>query len=257
MNNPLDPHSQQPVFGLTRTRVMPRHALITSDGFVPSTWPGSTGFDGIFHISPAMGAGFNMASCTTKSGGRLPLPARPGLQRVLYILQGSLRMGGCLEQAAEAGDFVYLAAGDAAELIAEGSATVIIFEKSYESLAGSSAPESFIGTSADIAATAFLGNPKALLQVLLPDTLAFDLAVNLFTYQPGAFLPFVETHIMEHGLFMLSGHGIYRLEDAWYPVRAGDVIWMAPYCPQWFVAMGEEPASYLYYKNIHRLPTLI
>jgi (S)-ureidoglycine aminohydrolase len=57
---------------------------------------------------------------------------------------------------------------------------------------------------------------------------------------------------MEHGLLMLSGQGVYRLEDSWYPVAAGDVIWMAPYCPQWFVAMGKSPASYLYYKDVNR-----
>jgi (S)-ureidoglycine aminohydrolase len=51
---------------------------------------------------------------------------------------------------------------------------------------------------------------------------------------------------------MLSGQGVYRLEDSWYPVAAGDVIWMAPYCPQWFVAMGKSPASYLYYKDVNR-----
>ena len=59
---------------------------------------------------------------------------------------------------------------------------------------------------------------------------------------------------MEHGLLMLSGQGVYRLDDHYYPVKAGDALWMAPYCPQWFVAMGGEPASYLYYKDVHRLP---
>jgi (S)-ureidoglycine aminohydrolase len=87
---------------------------------------------------------------------------------------------------------------------------------------------------------------------LLPDSPAFDMAVNKFTYKPGATLPFVETHVMEHGLVMLSGQGVYRLEDSCYPVAAGDVIWMAPYCPQWFVAIGKQPASYLYYKDVNR-----
>ena len=90
--------------------------------------------------------------------------------------------------------------------------------------------------------------------MLLPEDLSFDLAVNIFTYQPGATLPFVETHIMEHGLLMLSGQGIYRLDADWHPVKAGDVIWMAPYCPQWFVAMGPTPASYIYYKDVNRAP---
>ena len=69
-----------------------------------------------------------------------------------------------------------------------------------------------------------MGDEDALLQVLLPDTAGFDLAVNRFRFQPGAALPLVEIHVMEHGLIMLEGQGVYRLGDAWYPVRAGDVI---------------------------------
>jgi (S)-ureidoglycine aminohydrolase len=52
----------------------------------------------------------------------------------------------------------------------------------------------------------------------------------------------------------LKGQGIYRLDGDWHPVAAGDVIWMAPYCPQWFVAMGKTPASYIYYKDVNRAP---
>ena len=59
---------------------------------------------------------------------------------------------------------------------------------------------------------------------------------------------------MEHGLLMLEGQGIYRLADSWYPVQHGDVIWMASYCPQWFVAMGKGPSRYLYYKDVNRDP---
>ena len=59
---------------------------------------------------------------------------------------------------------------------------------------------------------------------------------------------------MEHGLLMLEGGGIYRLNDHWYPVTAGDFIWMAPYCPQWFGALGKTPAKYLLYKDWNRHP---
>ena len=91
----------------------------------------------------------------------------------------------------------------------------------------------------------------------LPDDPAFDMAVNIFTYDPGGHLPFVETHIMEHGLMYLQGQGIYMLDDQWYPVKKGDSIWMAPYCQQWFTAMGKEQAVYIYYKNVNRFPTKI
>jgi (S)-ureidoglycine aminohydrolase len=109
-----------------------------------------------------------------------------------------------------------------------------------------------VSAAADVPREPFMGDEDARLQVLLPTDAPFDLAVNVFTYQPGATLPQVEIHVMEHGLLMLQGAGVYRLGDAWYPVQAGDVIWMASYCPQWFVAMGKTPARYLYYKDVNR-----
>ncbi len=51
---------------------------------------------------------------------------------------------------------------------------------------------------------------------------------------------------------MLAGQGVYRLSDSWYPVQAGDALWMAPFCPQWFAAIGKSPARYLYYKDVNR-----
>ncbi len=129
---------------------------------------------------------------------------------------------------------------------------VTLFQKRYVPLPGVRAPKAVLGDAARVKGEPFLGDPDARLQVLLPDVPAFDLAVNLFTYQPGATLPFVETHIMEHGLLMLAGQGVYRLEDSWYPVAAGDAIWMAPYCAQWFAATGKAPARYLYYKDVNR-----
>ena len=53
---------------------------------------------------------------------------------------------------------------------------------------------------------------------------------------------------------MLEGGGIYRLGDSWYPVTAGDFIWMGPWCPQWFGAIGKVPAKYLIYKDWNRHP---
>ena len=130
----------------------------------------------------------------------------------------------------------------------------MIFQKRFEPLAGVSKPGPGVGHEKSVTDNPFLGNDDARLQVLLPDRPEYDMAVNIFTYQPGATLPFVETHIMEHGLVMLRGQGVYRLDADYHPVMAGDVIWMAPYCPQWFVAMGKTSASYIYYTDVNRAP---
>ncbi len=95
--------------------------------------------------------------------------------------------------------------------------------------------------------------PTAQLKVLLPETENFDWAINLFAFTPGATLPFVEVHIMEHGLMLLEGQGVYRSRrKTGTPIQAGDVIWMAPYCPQWWVASGKIPSRYIYYKDMNR-----
>jgi (S)-ureidoglycine aminohydrolase len=127
-----------------------------------------------------------------------------------------------------------------------------LFQKKYAPLSNAVIPRAVIGHVSKVKGQPFLGDSDARLQVLLPEDAAFDLAMNIFTYQPGATLPFVETHVMEHGLLMLAGQGVYRLQHSWYPVTAGDAIWMGPYCPQWFAAIGKAPASYLYYKDVNR-----
>ena len=101
----------------------------------------------------------------------------------------------------------------------QGNQAVGRSKKNYEPLAGQKIPGVIIGHERDIKGQPFLGNEDARLQVLLPDQPAFDMAVNIFTYQPGATLPFVETHIMEHGLLMLKGQGVYRLDADHHPVR--------------------------------------
>lgn len=253
--NPLDSYHHAPVFGLTRSKITSRYALVTSDGFVPSVWPGASGVCTIFHITPAMGAALTQATGIWSPGGRLPI-AGAGVETFLYVLTGGLQHEGHPDLSLGEGQFLLLPPGRSAVLSSSSGARAFLLQKRYEPLAGAPAPELLCGDQKDRLAAAFLGCEGAQLQTLLPEDPALDLAVNRFTYAPGAFLPFVETHIMEHGLLMLSGHGIYRLGDEWFPVREGDIIWMAPYCPQWFVAMGTEPASYLYYKNVHRLPAL-
>ncbi len=113
-------------------------------------------------------------------------------------------------------------------------------------------PWFLIGREPEVAPVPLNGDEGLQVRSLLPDSLAFDFACNTMTYAPGAALSQVEIHYMEHGLLMLEGGGIYRLGDQWYPTQAGDFIWMAPFCPQWFGAIGKQPAKYLIYKDFNR-----
>ncbi|WP_347269088.1 (S)-ureidoglycine aminohydrolase [Paracoccus sp. (in: a-proteobacteria)] len=88
---------------------------------------------------------------------------------------------------------------------------------------------------------------------LIPtNDIAYDMHMNMVSFGPGATISAIETHIMEHGLYMLQGKGMYLFNEQWHEVEAGDFIWMRAFCPQAFYAGGPGPARYLLYKNMNR-----
>ncbi len=243
------------LFGFTRDVIKERYALRTPSGFVASNLPEWKNVISVVQISQGMGARFCQLLITFQSQAKGA--GKTGeLEQFVYVLAGNCEghIGG-KQHALSTGSYVYIPPGkDWSFENAQIETQLLIFQKRFETLPDTGSPPVIVGHEGKIAGQPFLGNEDARLQVLLPDKPDFDMAVNIFTYAPGATLPFVESHIMEHGLVMLKGQGIYRLDSDWHPVQIGDVIWMAPYCPQWFVAMGKTPASYIYYKDVNRPP---
>ena len=85
-----------------------------------------------------------------------------------------------------------------------------------------------------------------------PSDLRYDMNVNIVTFEPGAVIPFAETHVMEHGLFVLEGKAVYRLNQDWVEVEAGDFMWLRAFCPQACYAGGPGRFRYLLYKDVNR-----
>jgi (S)-ureidoglycine aminohydrolase len=244
-------------FGLTRTSVQRNHALIAPDSHVSAPLPGWTGTSGIILISPQMGARFAMFFAQMEAGAESALPSA-GMQRFAYVIEGKAEVTSRTGKSMLVpGGYAYFPADASHSIRAAETARLLLFEKPFSPMQDGLKPREVIGRTDAVEAAPFLGDPDAMLKTLLPVEPAFDMAVNLFAFQPGTTLPFAETHVMEHGLLMVEGGGIYRLDDRWYPVGKGDVIWMAPYCPQWFVAAGKTPSAYLYYKDIHRDPLVM
>ncbi len=244
------------LFGTTRTHITRNYALVAPDGYVETGLPGWTGVSAVTLISPQMGAAFVQTLITVDSAGE-SAPPLPGVERFIYVVAGELVLTldkSDKEVTLRAGGFAYLPPNQAHTLTSTSGARLNLFERRYIELKGTPLPEVITGHQVDVLGEPFLGDEHLIVKKFLPEHPSFDLAVNVMTFQPGAALPFVETHIMEHGLLMLSGGGIYKVEENWYPVREGDAIWMGPYCSQWFGALGREPASYLLYKEVNRDP---
>lgn len=243
--------------GQTRSATRRDHLLLTPDTFVRTPLPGLSGGLAIVHIAPAVGAAFTMMTIELAAGGTL---TEGPTQRLVYVLEGKLTLHEPstrrLHRLAPGG-YAYLPTEHPHTIAATTAARLVVIDKPYQPLETEPSPGLVIGREPDLPATPLNGDPDLLVRSLLPgaDTpggMAFDFACNTMTYAPGAALSQVEIHYMEHGLLMLQGGGIYRLGDQWYPTQAGDAIWMAPFCPQWFGAIGKQPAKYLIYKDFNR-----
>jgi (S)-ureidoglycine aminohydrolase len=237
--------------GHTRSSHRSNHLLHTPDTFVRAPLPGMQGATAIVHVSPAAGAAFTQYTAELEPKGMLGSAPE---QRFVYVLDGSVDLvTGSSFHTLAMGSYVYIPASIEHTLTSNIKTRLAVIEKSYQPLAGTPAAAAIlVGNESSIAPVPLMGDPDLEVRSLLPDSLSFDFAVNTMTYRPGAALSMVEMHVMEHGLLMLEGGGIYRLGDAWYPVTAGDFIWMGPYCPQWFGALGKQSAKYLIYKDWNR-----
>ena len=238
--------------GLTRSSLKADHLLQTPNTFVRTPLPGAAGVEFVIHVAPQLGARFTQMTAEFAAEGTLsPAPA----QRFLYLLEGELELTVAGEtHIVVSGGFAYLPQGTDHTVRALSPSRAALIEKPYVPQPGSDAPEIVIGHESSISSVPLMGDDALRVRSLMPDGPPYDFAVNTMTYDPGAALSMVEVHIMEHGLLMLEGGGIYRLGDAWYPVETGDFIWMGPYCPQWFGALGKHPAKYLIYKDWRRHP---
>ena len=245
--------------GQTRSVKALDHLLQTPDTFVRTPLPGLSGGQAIIHTAPGMGAGFAMMTVELEPEGTL---IEGPTQRFLYVLEGDLALRqpeSSRPRSLEPGSFAYLPAEHAHMLQAESASRVLLIDKPYvpleplyDTVPGGSMPAYFAGVEGALRSAPLHGDENLQVRTLLPESLAFDFAVDTLTYAPGASLAGVEMPYMEHGLLMLEGAGTCRLGEARYVVQAGDFLWMGPFCPQWFGAHDGQPAKYLLYKDHNR-----
>lgn len=132
--------------------------------------------------------------------------------------------------------------------------------KAYEHVEGIEAPNAFVTNEKDVAPTSMpdTNGKWATTRFTDPTDIRHDMNVNIVTFEPGAVIPFAETHVMEHGLYVLEGKAVYRLNKDWVEVEAGDYMWLRAFCPQACYAGGPGKFRYLLYKDVNRhmkLPT--
>ncbi|OPY94599.1 (S)-ureidoglycine aminohydrolase, partial [Bradyrhizobium sacchari] len=121
-----------------------------------------------------------------------------------------------------------------------GPAQLHWIRKLYQRVPGLSAPEAILTNEDSIEPVAMPGTEGrwATTRFIDPADMRHDMHINVVTFEPGGTIPFEETHVMEHGLYVLEGKAVYRLNRDWVEVEAGDYMWLRAFCPQACYAGG-------------------
>ncbi|SLN13649.1 bifunctional allantoicase/(S)-ureidoglycine aminohydrolase [Pseudooctadecabacter jejudonensis] len=176
---------------------------------------------------------------------------------VLFVVEGSVDVTVNGEtHTLTAGGYAYLPP-DCGWTLRNTSSAVARFHwlrKSYEVVPGLDAPDVIITNEQDIAPTVMPDTEGkwATTRFVDPTDLRHDMHVTIVTFEAGAVIPFLETHVMEHGLYVLEGKAVYNLNNDWVEVEAGDYMWLRAFCPQACYAGGPGKFRYLLYKDVNR-----
>ncbi len=231
---------------------------------VTSAFPGWEGARGWVLARPLTGFAetFSQTIVELQPGGGSDSPeADPRAGAVLFVTGGTVVLTlGATDHTLDPGGYAYLPPGAAWRLWNRGAdpATFHWIRKSWEPAPGLEPPAAFVTREAHVPAQPMTDTDGrwSTQRFADPDDLAHDFHVNIVNLQPGAVIPFPETHVMEHGLYVLEGKAVYRLNDDWVEVEAGDFMWLRAFCPQACYAGGPDRFRYLLYKDVNRLPRL-
>uniref|UniRef100_F6I786 Cupin type-2 domain-containing protein n=1 Tax=Vitis vinifera TaxID=29760 RepID=F6I786_VITVI len=176
------------------------------------------------------------------------------VERFVFVVQGTVTLANVSDVNHElmVDSYAYLPPNSEHSISCDASATLVVFERRYASLKNH-ITEQIVGSTVK---QPLLETPGEVFELrkLLPTSAPYDFNIHIMDFQPGEFLNVKEVHYNQHGLLLLEGQGIYRLGDSWYPIQAGDAIWMAPFVPQWYAALGKTRSRYLLYKDVNRNP---
>ncbi|MEQ8598734.1 MAG: bifunctional allantoicase/(S)-ureidoglycine aminohydrolase [Devosia sp.] len=180
----------------------------------------------------------------------------PEAEGVLFVVSGQMTVTTeGKTHLLEAGGYAFLPSGCAWSLVNKSTEAVRFHwvRKRYEAVEGIAAPEAFVSSDKDqpIRWMPDTNERWGTTRFVEPDDVRHDMHVNIVTLEPGAVIPFEETHVMEHGLYVLEGKAVYRLNRDWVEVEAGDFMWLRAFCPQACYA-GPERFRYLLYKDVNR-----
>ncbi len=201
---------------------------------------------------------FSQYIVEVQPGGGSDRPERdPGAECVIFLMEGQLTitLDGTVHEMGPGG-YAFLPSGTDWQLSAVGTepARFHWIRKAYDSVAGVDHPAAFVTNETAVTAVEMPGTKGvwATQRFVDPTDIRHDMHVNIVNFQPGGVIPFPETHVMEHGIYILEGKAMYLLNTDWVEVQEGDFLWLRAFCPQACYASGPGRFRYLLYKDVNR-----
>lgn len=232
------------------------YALIPPDGLVRNVIPGFDNCDVTILATPKMGASFVDYLVTLHDGGGNQQGfGGEEIETFVYVIEGKITASADrTEYPLTRGGYLYCPAGVTLRFTNanEGNPSqLFLYKRRYQRIQGH---EAYVVSDNvnQLEKINYEGMSDVILQDLLPKELGFDMNMHILSFKPGASHGYVETHVQEHGAYILSGAGMYNLDNKWMPVKKGDYIFMAAYVPQAGYAVGHEEFSYIYSKDCNR-----
>jgi (S)-ureidoglycine aminohydrolase len=134
----------------------------------------------------------------------------PWAEGVIFVVEGELTL--TLDRDTHVlgpGGFAYVPPAHVWTARNQGGETTRFhwIRKSYEAVEGLDTPDALVTSDNDVAPTEMpdTNGAWATTRFVDPDNLRHDMHVTIVTLKPGAVIPFLETHVMEHGLYVLEG----------------------------------------------------
>jgi len=189
-------------------------------------------------------------------GSAAPEPDK-NAEGVIFVVEGegTLKLGRTAHKLV-AGSYAYLPPASRWSFENNSKAPVRFhwIRKSYEAVKGIKPPQAFVTHESKATVVEMPDTNGAWSTTRFVDhaDLAHDMHVSIVNFEPGGVIPFAETHVMEHGLYVLEGKAVYRLNQDWVEVEAGDFMWLRAFCPQACYAGGPGRFRYLLYKDVNR-----
>ena len=244
----------------TRARVeRGAFALLPPEGLVENVIPEMPGCRVSILAAPKFGANFieYLVTVPPRQGTCRPFSAGERQESFVYVLDGTCTFscGGNTYEARQS-SYLYSPPGMGFEFSnpGEGETRLLIHKLLYTPLAGVPLPGVVFATADESQPQPCDGNPRMLVQGLLPLNLSYDIEMNLLTFLPGGAHPFLETHLQQHAIYCTQGTCCYHLSDRWTILKKDDFIWVGPYVTHGCCGVGDQPFTYLFSKVVNRDP---